>query len=124
MRSRVMCQRYGAPPGKMRPGENRAGRADRSVDAGDGGGRRRTSHGVSGPIVVLTALALAGCAIGPDFHPPAAPENAGYAPGAPPAETTSAPVANGASQRLVSGRDIPGEWWRLFRSRRLNSLIE
>src|ERR1700674_1401877 len=124
MRSCVMCQRCGAPPGETLPGENRAGYAGRSVDAGDGGSRRRTPRGVSAPIVVLTALALAGCAIGPDFHPPAAPENAGYAPGAPPTQTPSAPVAEGASQRLVSGKDIPGEWWRLFRSRRLNGLIE
>jgi NodT family efflux transporter outer membrane factor (OMF) lipoprotein len=74
--------------------------------------------------VALTTLALAGCAVGPDFQPPAAPENAGYAPGGAPTTTVSAPVAEGAAQRLVSGKDIPGEWWRLFRSRRLNNLID
>ncbi len=90
-------------------------------------GRRVASHAAKvrwaiGP--ALLAFLLAGCALGPDFHPPSAPEGAGYEPGKPPASTTSAPVAGGEAQRFANGKDIPGEWWALFRSRRLNSFIE
>ena len=42
----------------------------------------------------------------------------------PPKQTASAAVAGGATQRLARGRDIPGEWWIVFRSRALRSLIE
>ena len=67
---------------------------------------------------------VAGCAVGPSYHRPDAPADAGYAP-APLLETsTSAPVHGGEVQRLVSGRDIPFEWWELFKSPALNALVE
>ncbi|HEY8261328.1 MAG TPA: efflux transporter outer membrane subunit [Methylosinus sp.] len=71
-------------------------------------------------IGALTALALSGCAVGPDFAPPAAPA-AGY--GALQKKTQSAAIAGGAAQRLAPGRDVPGEWWALFRSPRLSALV-
>jgi NodT family efflux transporter outer membrane factor (OMF) lipoprotein len=72
---------------------------------------------------VLTA-ALSGCAVGPDFHPVAAPAVRGYTPEPLPSHTASADVIAGASQTLQSGSDIPGEWWTLFHSSQLNRLIE
>jgi NodT family efflux transporter outer membrane factor (OMF) lipoprotein len=73
----------------------------------------------------LTALLLlAGCAVGPDFHRPAAPEVRGYMPEPLAAETSSADVAGGEPQRFVEGLDIPGQWWTLFHSAPLNTLIE
>jgi NodT family efflux transporter outer membrane factor (OMF) lipoprotein len=70
------------------------------------------------------AAFVAGCAVGPRYHRPEAPVDAGYAP-APLLETsTSAPVHGGEAQRLVSGRDIPFEWWELFKSPALNALVE
>jgi NodT family efflux transporter outer membrane factor (OMF) lipoprotein len=71
-------------------------------------------------IGALTALALSSCAVGPDFAPPAAPA-AGY--GALQKTTQSAAVAGGGAQRLAPGRDVPGEWWALFRSPRLSALV-
>lgn len=62
--------------------------------------------------------ALAGCAVGPDFKAPAAPQVTGY---------TSAPLPpqSGAdAQTYVAGMDIPGQWWTLFRSAPLNELIQ
>src|SRR4051794_14345630 len=51
------------------------------------------------------ALALTGCVVGPDFHAPAAPrvadETHPYTDAPLPAQTASAPVAAGASQRFV-----------------------
>src|SRR6202022_2996766 len=77
------------------------------------------------PATTLAALMilLAGCAVGPDFERPAVPTVERYTPEPLPAETASAPVPVGAAQRLSPGRDIPGEWWTLFRSEPLNALI-
>jgi NodT family efflux transporter outer membrane factor (OMF) lipoprotein len=68
-------------------------------------------------------LLLAACAVGPDFKVPPAPLGAGYAPEVRPAATVGVDVAGGASQRFDAGRDIPGEWWTLFRSKELDGLI-
>src|SRR5581483_2604148 len=66
------------------------------------------------------ALALLGtsCAVGPDFKVPAPPDAERYSKE--PQVTRTA----GAAQRFVKDLDIPDEWWRLLRSRRLNTLIE
>jgi NodT family efflux transporter outer membrane factor (OMF) lipoprotein len=75
-------------------------------------------------LFVSVATLAASCAVGPRYHRPEAPENADYAP-APLLETSaSAPIHGGEAQRLVSGRDIPFEWWELFRSPALNALVE
>lgn len=72
----------------------------------------------------IAALLLAGCAVGPDFHKPAAPEVKTYAPARRTAEMASAPVAGGVAQHFTDGADIPGDWWTLFHSAELNALIE
>lgn len=75
-------------------------------------------------VAASAAMAVAaGCALGPDFHRPAAPQVSGYIPEPLSAQTTSADVAGGEAQRLVQGLDIPGQWWTLFHSRPLNALI-
>jgi NodT family efflux transporter outer membrane factor (OMF) lipoprotein len=75
-------------------------------------------------ITVALAALVAGCAVGPDFKKPAAPEVSGYT--AAPLSTTSGTtnVTGGEPQRFVSGSDIPGQWWALFHSKPLNDLIE
>jgi hypothetical protein len=74
-------------------------------------------------VAVTALLFLAGCAVGPDFARPAAPAVERYTPDPLPGQTAAAPGLGGAAQRLVAGRDIPGEWWTLFRSEPLNALI-
>jgi NodT family efflux transporter outer membrane factor (OMF) lipoprotein len=73
-----------------------------------------------------TALcALAACAVGPNFKPPAAPTGAATVrPSQFATATASAPLAGGEAQRFVDGLDIPGQWWTLFQSAQLNTLIE
>jgi NodT family efflux transporter outer membrane factor (OMF) lipoprotein len=72
----------------------------------------------------LVLVFLAGCAVGPNFTPPAAPKVSAYT-SAPLAGTTSVTnVAGGEAQQFVSGADLPGEWWTLFHSQPLNALIE
>ncbi len=80
----------------------------------------RATHFLFGTL----CASLASCAAGPDFHAPAAPKTAAYAPAGAVAETTAAaPGPAGAAQHLVNGADIPGEWWTLFQSPSLNDLI-
>jgi len=73
--------------------------------------------------IALSVLSLSGCAVGPDFAPPPAPTGASYTPEAHPADTVSAGVAGGAGQKFALGRDIPGDWWKVFHSRELDGLI-
>lgn len=71
----------------------------------------------------LAALVLAGCAAGPDFQPPAPPDAKGYL-AEPVAATSAAPAAaDGVTQRFQSGADVPGDWWTLFKSPRLDALV-
>jgi NodT family efflux transporter outer membrane factor (OMF) lipoprotein len=75
-------------------------------------------------IAVLALSLIAGCAVGPDFKPPAAPADADYS-ARPLASTAATPnVAGGEAQRFAKGSDIAGDWWTLFHSRPLNDLIE
>src|SRR6202790_441549 len=75
-------------------------------------------------LLVGSVVLCASCAVGPRYHRPEAPANAGYAPAPLPQTSASAPVHGGEAQRLVSGRDIPFEWWELFKSPALNALVE
>ncbi len=68
-------------------------------------------------------LVTAGCAVGPDYAPPPAPDVAGYTPKPLAATTAAAPVAAGAAQHFVNGQDLPGTWWQLFRSPALDALV-
>jgi NodT family efflux transporter outer membrane factor (OMF) lipoprotein len=76
------------------------------------------------PAAMLAAALLSSCALGPDFGPPPAPETNGYTPGRLPAQTASSNINDGKAQRFAKGRDIPGDWWRVFSSRPLKSLVE
>lgn len=71
----------------------------------------------------FVAMALAGCAVGPDFRRPAPPTVSSYTADALPGETAEAKVDGGTSQRFVSGEEIPPLWWELFRSEALDRVI-
>jgi NodT family efflux transporter outer membrane factor (OMF) lipoprotein len=76
---------------------------------------------------VATAAAvalLAGCAVGPDFRAPAPPETNRYTKEPRASHTSGADVPTGAVQRFEAGRDVPKDWWTLFKSPALNALIE
>lgn len=75
-------------------------------------------------VAALAATAMtSGCAVGPDFKPPAPPEIDRYTREPQPTHTAAPGDGFGAVQRFESNRDIPGDWWRLFHSRQLNTLI-
>src|ERR1700733_4278589 len=75
-------------------------------------------------IAALTLLLIAGCAVGPNFKRPSAPEAVDYT--ASPLSTTvaSANVSGGEAQSFAKGSDISEDWWTLFHSKPLNELIE
>jgi NodT family efflux transporter outer membrane factor (OMF) lipoprotein len=74
---------------------------------------------------MLISAGLTGCAAGPDFKRPAAPDANSYVPnGLMPEATPSASVLAGASQRFNPTADIPSDWWTLFQSQQINSLVK
>lgn len=69
----------------------------------------------------LALLALAGCAVGPDFREPPAPEARSFLPASPDARIDPDRI-NG--QSLLRGQQIPARWWTAFNSRDLDRLID
>ncbi|MGD9544295.1 MAG: efflux transporter outer membrane subunit [Methylocystis sp.] len=63
----------------------------------------------------LLAASLCGCLVGPDFVQPPAPDAPHFTP-----EKTASP---GLGQRFAQGRDIPEDWWTLYRSKPLDALV-
>jgi NodT family efflux transporter outer membrane factor (OMF) lipoprotein len=74
-------------------------------------------------IAIAVSFVLSGCAVGPDFRAPKAPDTNTYTATPLSRETVSAPGNAGAAQRFASGQDIPFQWWTLFHSEALNQLI-
>ncbi|MBV8046786.1 MAG: efflux transporter outer membrane subunit [Paludibacterium sp.] len=77
---------------------------------------------------LVVGVLLTGCAVGPDFKTPGAEPQAGYqsAAGKPVRVAQSgAPDAGnaGVPQTLTQGRDLPADWWTLFRSPELDAMI-
>ena len=74
-------------------------------------------------IPIPALLLIAGCAVGPNFKKPPAPNVSVYTPT--PLSTTSSTVnAPGGEAQHFRNIDIPAEWWALFHSKGLNDLIE
>ncbi len=67
---------------------------------------------------------LQGCAVGPEFKRPALPAVQSYLPEPLPGETVSASTAGGDSQRFLEDMRVPAQWWTLFQSPALDSLIQ
>jgi NodT family efflux transporter outer membrane factor (OMF) lipoprotein len=80
------------------------------------------------PVRTLTALILAGllagCAAGPDFKRPAAPDVPSYTVAHLPAQTASAPTSFGDAQHFSAGANLSAQWWQALGSSRLDALIE
>jgi NodT family efflux transporter outer membrane factor (OMF) lipoprotein len=71
----------------------------------------------------ILALAISGCAVGPTFVAPPAPEADGYVRGklaSPESGRGGSPVAG---QHFVTGADVSARWWSAFKSPPLNQLV-
>jgi NodT family efflux transporter outer membrane factor (OMF) lipoprotein len=73
-------------------------------------------------VLALAAVVVSGCAVGPNFKRPSPPPVQGYLPESLPAHTESS--AEGDAQRFVDGMNIPAQWWTLFQSPALDTLIQ
>lgn len=72
---------------------------------------------------LAAALLCGGCAVGPDFTPPAAPATASVTREPLPPQTQATPVAGGAAQRFDPAAQLPSQWWTSYGSDRLNRLV-
>jgi NodT family efflux transporter outer membrane factor (OMF) lipoprotein len=86
--------------------------------------KTRVPGAASGLTAILALLITAGCAVGPNYKRPAAPNVPGYTPTLPTTTSSSPNVAGGEAQTFAQGHDNPGDWWTLFHSKALNDLIE
>lgn len=73
----------------------------------------------------LLGTTVAGCMLGPDFKGPEAPLVSGYtSPGEAPPQTPAADHGERAAQTIAVGEKVSADWWKLFRSRDLNRVVE
>lgn len=72
---------------------------------------------------LLVSTLLAGCAVGPDFHKPEAPDAQGYTV-APLRPQTATDLPGGAAQSFAAGQDVSAQWWKAFQSPALDALID
>jgi outer membrane protein TolC len=70
---------------------------------------------------VLIGMGIWGCAVGPDFVSPAAPEVAGYTQAKAPFETIP---ADGKQQHFEWGARVSRARWHLFQSDKLDQVIQ
>ena len=75
-------------------------------------------------LAVLAGLALAGCAVGPDYRRPDAPPVDHYTAQALPTGTASAMTPGGDAQRFLQGSDVPAQWWTTFDNAELTRRVD
>ena len=81
-------------------------------------------HKVQCGMSAFLLFVLSGCAVGPDFKSPEAPQATHYTQSSLPSETASSKIPLGEAQRWVEGGSIQEAWWHCFGSDALNQLIE
>ncbi|MBA2934938.1 TolC family protein [Sphingomonas sp. CGMCC 1.13654] len=64
------------------------------------------------PLAVLPALALAACAVGPNYKPPVVQADA------------KQPFVEGQASTMLSGQPLPDKWWEMFQDPALDRLIQ
>jgi NodT family efflux transporter outer membrane factor (OMF) lipoprotein len=86
---------------------------------------RRDCRWLAYPMLLGVIVAsIAGCAVGPNFNPAAAPDVDGYVPGKLSSPNPGPGGPRVAGQHFVTGADVSARWWSAFKSPRLNELIK
>ncbi|HEU0197482.1 MAG TPA: efflux transporter outer membrane subunit [Nevskiaceae bacterium] len=83
---------------------------------------KRAGRLIGSCTTLAVTLALAGCAVGPDYHAPPAPAVSRYT--ATPLPATAGHAGTVDEQRFVVGGSLPAQWWTLFGSKQINTLID
>jgi len=73
--------------------------------------------------LTMTVLALAGCAVGPNFRVPAPPAVDRYTAAPLPQSTVTADTAGGDAQRFLQGENVPERWWTTFGNAELDRRV-
>ncbi|MBN1545788.1 MAG: TolC family protein, partial [Syntrophaceae bacterium] len=74
-------------------------------------------------LTVAVVIMTTGCAVGPNFRTPEFKIPAQYTPTPLPEETVGTNTASGRAQRFAFAEDLTAQWWNLFRSPELDTLI-
>lgn len=74
--------------------------------------------------LTIAVLALAGCAVGPNFRVPAAPAVDRYTAAPLPQSTAAADTAGGDAQRFLEGENVPQRWWTTFGNAELDRRVQ
>ena len=73
---------------------------------------------------LISMILLIGCAAGPDFVEPSAPKVDKLTATELPQKLTTVPnVIGGSPQSYVDGKDVPADWWTLYKSNDLNEIV-
>jgi NodT family efflux transporter outer membrane factor (OMF) lipoprotein len=75
-------------------------------------------------VAIAAVTGVAGCAVGPNFHRPAAPAGAAYSATPLPETSAGADILGGDAQRFEMGQDVSFKWWEAYGSPALNALVE
>jgi NodT family efflux transporter outer membrane factor (OMF) lipoprotein len=69
--------------------------------------------------IVCVSATISGCAVGPNFNSPDAPETSTYTP----ENISRITENNGGDIRLVNAGEVPEKWWETFHNKKLNGLV-
>lgn len=69
--------------------------------------------------VVCVSATISGCAVGPNFSSPDAPETSTYTP----ENISRISETNGGDIRLVAAGEVPEKWWETFHNKKLNGIV-
>jgi len=83
-------------------------------------GSNRAARLALAGMCVLGFFSIFGCAVGPDFVHPEPPPVSQYTHETQPASTVE---ADGQAQHFMQGGEIAADWWRLFNSAKLETVI-
>jgi NodT family efflux transporter outer membrane factor (OMF) lipoprotein len=72
----------------------------------------------------LVPALIWGCAVGPDYRRPQQPQPDSYTAEPLPARTAASEGPGGTAQTYLNGADLPAQWWKVFHSDKLNTLVE
>src|SRR6202171_2755675 len=67
---------------------------------------------------------ISGCAVGPNFAPPAAPDVDGYVRGRWASPNPGSDPPRVVGQHFITGADVSARWWSAFKSPLLNELVK
>ena len=101
---------------------NRGLRRSHAASAASAGAPLRLRPHPLGAMIV--AVALAGCAVGPNFRAPEAPAVPAYTADKLPDATIATNAPTGDAQKFLEGEPVPERWWSSFSSEEIDRRVD